>query len=186
MDAAEALLDEQSVDKLSLRAAARRTGVSQAAPYAHFENRQALLAAVGTRGFRRLCDYLRDADQPGADGADRMRYLARAYIAFAMNHPMLFRLMFGSELCDVDYDALRAAGQASYDYIRSVVAERVATQNVDTSVDDASLAAWAMVHGLATLIVDGKQPWPATSPERDALVDRVVSLYSILPEQVDT
>src|SRR5690625_1859557 len=100
-DAAEQLLAEGGTANLSLRAAARLSGVSQAAPYAHFKDKQALLAAVGTRGFNRLADYLSRAEHAGAP-SDRTRLLGRAYVAFALDHPMLFRLMFGPELCATD------------------------------------------------------------------------------------
>lgn len=162
-------------------AVARRSGVSQAAPYAHFDGRQALLASVGTRGFLRLTHYLSEAGQVGDDAATDMGMLARAYLAFALDCPMLLRLMFGSELCAIDDAALEAAGQASYAPIRAAVSARVAAEGANMSEEDAGLAAWALVHGLATLIVDGKQPWPENAEARGALVDRVVSIYSLTP-----
>src|SRR5699024_4588837 len=101
-----ALLAEGGIEKLTLRAAARRTGVSQAAPYAHFRGKQALLAAVATRGFNRLTEDLRRAEQAGTEVSQRIRFLARAYVAFALDYPMLFRLMFGPQLCSMDDAAL--------------------------------------------------------------------------------
>lgn len=179
VDAAEGLLAERGIDRLSLRAAARRSGVSQAAPYAHFAGRQALLAAVATRGFNRLGAYLHEAERNNVDAVGRMGRLARAYVAFALDYPMLFRLMFGTELCEMDDAALSVAGQASYAYIRAAVSDRAAAEAAAWSVDDASLAAWSLVHGLAMLIVDGRQPWPQHAVTRDALVDRVVSVYTL-------
>jgi len=179
IDAAEGLLAEGGIEKLSLRSAARRSGVSQAAPYAHFIGKQALLAALATRGFERLTDYLQRADKQGDAAAERRRLIGRAYVAFALDQPSLFRLMFGPEICKVEDEALAQAGMASYAPIQAAVAEEAATVNASDQADDASMAAWALVHGLATLIVDGKQPWPDTELARDDLVDRVVSVYSI-------
>lgn len=179
ISAAEALLAESGIASLSLRAAARRTGVSQSAPYAHFGGKRALLAAVGTRGFDRLTAYLQRAERAAGDTAERIRLLGRAYVAFALDYPMLFRLMFGPELCAVDDADLECAGAASYAPIRAAVTEEAARLGVEDRAADASLAAWALVHGLALLIVDGKQPWPESAAARDALVDRVVSVYSI-------
>lgn len=186
IDAAEALLAEGGIDALSLRAAARRSGVSQAAPYAHFRGKQALLAAVGTRGFDRLTRYLHRAEQNIDSTAERMRLLARAYVAFALDYPMLFRLMFGPELCATYDTELEQAGKASYAPIQEAVAEEAASAGADDSAADASLAAWALVHGLAMLIVDGKQPWPDSAAARDALVDRVVSAYSVAAMTANT
>src|SRR5690625_1901608 len=78
VDAAETLLVEQGLDKLSLRAVARRIGVSQTAPYAHFADRQALLAAVSTRGFECLTGRLREAEQNKVVDVPLTLRLARA------------------------------------------------------------------------------------------------------------
>lgn len=179
IDAAEALLVEHGVEKLSLRAVARHIGVSQAAPYAHFDGRQALLAAVATRGFERLTARLHEAERSPAQGVALTRRLARAYVAFALDHPMLFRLMFGAELGTSTDDALRAARDASYAPIRGAVARRAAAAGAEPWAAEASLAAWALVHGLAILVLDGGQPWPRDAAARDALVDGVVAVYSI-------
>lgn len=179
VDAAEALLVEQGLDKLSLRAVARRIGVSQAAPYAHFEDRRALLAAVATRGFECLTDCLHEAGRSGAADAPLTLRLARAYVAFALEHPMRFRLMFGAALAATGDAALQAARAASYVPIREAVARRAEDAGAGQWAGEASLAAWALVHGLATLILDGGQPWPHDAAARDALVDSVVSVYSV-------
>lgn len=179
IDAAEALLAEGGIDKLSLRAAARRSGVSQAAPYAHFSGREGLLAAVATRGFNQLTAYLQRAEHSANSPAERIRLLGRAYVAFALDQPMRFRLMFGAELCATDDAELERAGQASYAPIRAAAAEEAARVGAEDMAADASMAAWALVHGLAMLIVDGRLPWPDNDAARDALVDRVVSAYSI-------
>ena len=179
VDAAETLLVEQGIDKLSLRAVARCIGVSQTAPYAHFADRQALLAAVAARGFECLTGCLREAERNKAADLPLTQRLARAYVAFALEHPMRFRLMFGAALGSTGDAALQAARAASYVPIREAVARRAEDAGAGPWADDASLAAWALVHGLATLILDGGQPWPRDAAARDALVDSVVSVYSI-------
>jgi AcrR family transcriptional regulator len=177
--AAESLLREEGAAKLSLRAAARQAGVSQAAPYAHFDSRRALLAAVAAQGFRRLRDNLARAEKGIIGGAERMRHLARGYVRFAVDHPMLFRLMFGAELSGMDGEELRSAGQESYAFIQSAVAARLEeSDGGQVGAETASTGAWALVHGLAMLVVDGKIEWPATTSEQNALVDRTASVYS--------
>lgn len=177
--AAESLLREEGAAKLSLRAAARRTGVSQAAPYAHFNSRQALLAAVAVQGFRRLSGYLARTENKTGGGAERMHSLARGYVRFAVDHSMLFRLMFGAELSGVDDEELRVAGRDSYGFIQAAVAARLDEVGGGRITAAAgSLGAWSLVHGFAMLIVDGKVEWPATASEQDALVDQVAGVYS--------
>lgn len=180
VDAAEALLVEVGINKLSLRAAARRSGVSQAAPYAHFNGRQDLLAAVGRRGFERLTAYLQRVERRrGCDSVKRTRRLGRAYVAFALDYPRLFRLMFGSELRTADDPQLCAACAASYAPLQAAVTAWAEEEGVIQCAEDASLAAWALVHGLAMLVLNGAYPWPDNDASRDALVDRVVSAYSV-------
>src|SRR5699024_6417658 len=144
IDAAEALLTEAGVEGLSLRAVARRSGVSQAAPYAHFSGKQALLAAVAARGFNRLTRDLQRADETGAATSQRLQLLARAYVAFALAHPMLFKLMFGEQLASSADTALRQAGAASYAVIENATAAQAAVAGVADLAADASLAAWAL------------------------------------------
>jgi AcrR family transcriptional regulator len=95
-DAALALINEAGADALTLRGAAKRAGVSQAAPYRHFRNKEALLAAVAEEGFRAMAEAMgRRAAPHRADPAGRLRALGRAYVEFATRHPAHFRVMFG-------------------------------------------------------------------------------------------
>src|ERR1700674_5400381 len=87
--AAGKTLEKHGPAGLSLRAAARRAGVSHNAPYRHFPGREALLAALAAEGFAMLAERLRG--QPG-------RAMGEAYVRFALEHPQRFRLMFGGVL----------------------------------------------------------------------------------------
>lgn len=179
VEGAEALLNESGTEKFSLRAVARRIGVSPAAPYAHFENRQALLAAVATRGFKRLSAYQKQAENRSQGSAEWMHSLARGYVRFAVDHPILFRLMFSAELDGVDDEALWAAADQSYAFIRTAVADRL-SQAADRRMNAGagSRGAWALAHGLAMLIVDGKVDWPPTESVRDAMINEIAGVYS--------
>lgn len=178
--AAEALLEERGAATLSLREVARRTGVSQAAPYAHFHNRQALLAAVAARGFQKLCSVLAQSEVTTRGTAQRMNSLARGYVHFAVGHPMLFRLMFGTELADVHDPELQESAQASYAFIQAAVAVRL-NENESSRVTERAggLGAWSLVHGLAMLIVDGKVPWPSSARARNALINEVANVFAL-------
>ncbi len=135
---------------LSLREAARRAGVSAMAPYRHFPDKGALLGAVAGVGFERLAERLRTADT-GAAGAVALVEQGRAYVAFAVAEPALFRLMFGAAL------AKGCAGRsAEGDAAFHVLLSRVGALVPEAERDLAALHSWAIVHGLACLALDGQ------------------------------
>src|SRR5580692_7725895 len=96
--AAMAAVEQDGPDAVSLRDLAQSLGVSRAAPYRHFEDRDALLAAVAARGFEDLnAEYEAALATPG-DGTDKLRAAGRAFFGFARRRPGLYRLMFQSDL----------------------------------------------------------------------------------------
>ncbi|MEU7901570.1 TetR/AcrR family transcriptional regulator [Actinoplanes sp. NPDC049118] len=143
LDAALGLLDDD--EAFSLRAVARRAGVSPNAPYRHYEDKEALLSALAGCGFDRLADRL----EASADLAG----MARVYVAFALEHPGLFRLMYG-----------RPTANAAWARTAEILASRVATPALQ-------VGAWALVHGLAVLLLDGK----LECSDPDALVRTTVA-----------
>ncbi|MFJ2837584.1 TetR/AcrR family transcriptional regulator [Nocardia sp. NPDC087230] len=148
--AAVELLEEDGAADLSLRAAARRAGVSTAAPYRHFADRDALLSAVAAVGYRDLSEQLVAAG-PAPSTAEDMAAIAVAYVRFALARPALFRVMF-SDPCDPTSPERVAATTAIHEYVRAIV------RQVFPDADEESLATalWALVHGLAFLYLHGK------------------------------
>jgi AcrR family transcriptional regulator len=163
--AAMDLLEEGGETALSLRAVARRAGVSPAAPYRHYADREALVSAVGGIGYRELAERLA-AVHPSPSTPEQLAAVAVAYVRFALERPALFRIMFG-EPCDRDNDERVAATAAVSLYVRGIV-ERAFPQ---ADADALATAVWALVHGLAFLHLDGKLD--ASSPE--VVADRVAS-----------
>jgi AcrR family transcriptional regulator len=154
LDAAEALM-AAGTDDPSLRAVARRAAVSHAAPYKHFADRHALKAAVAERGFAALGTAMREA---AATEQDRpLRAIGRAYVAFALDRPARYRLMFGPEFAQgCAPPELDRAAQATFEAL-------VATQtHADAPAGDrtTAVAYWSLVHGLATLLIDGRVAVP--------------------------
>ncbi len=165
---------------LGLREAARRAGVSAMAPYRHFPDKDALLAAVATVGFERLRAALEAADDPdrgvqgsvgetmdarsglrrdvetsaaaGGAGEGQAALVAQgvAYIGFAAAHPGLFRLMFRTCAAEPP-EALAAASSGAF----GVLAHRVAALMPPERATDEALRCWALVHGIAVLALDG-------------------------------
>jgi len=144
------LLDEDSEAELSLRAVARNAGVSASAPYRHYADREALVSAVAATGYQELADRLAGAS-PAPTTLDELANAAVAYVRFALDRPALFRIMFG-ESCDRDNDDRVAAVAAVHEYLHAAVERVFASSDPDAL----ATAAWATVHGLAFLHLDGK------------------------------
>ncbi|MEE7455822.1 TetR family transcriptional regulator [Methylorubrum populi] len=161
---------------LGLREAARRAGVSAMAPYRHFPDKDALLAAVATVGFERLRAALEAADG-GGEGREALYAQGAAYVAFACAQPGLFRLMFGARSGGVRPEALCLASAAAY----AVLSERVAALVPAESAAEEALRSWALVHGIASLAIDGMIGEAArTDPQAAAaLAERLLRLETL-------
>src|SRR6202008_4800343 len=113
--AAKELLEEDGAAGLSVRAVARRAGVSPGAPYRHYADRDALVSAAAAEGYRELAGYL-DAAHPAPSTPDDLAAVAVAYVRFALEHRALFRTMF-SDPCDGDSSERVAATTAIAEYV---------------------------------------------------------------------
>lgn len=142
--AAASLLEEKGLAALSLRAVARRAGVSHAAPYRHYANHEALLVELAVEGFAELGAAIASAASTPDNRMDRITGIGGAYIRFASSHPALTQLMFGPQI--PNRNSIPALTEAAV----AIGAE------IDTALNDPALglAVWAAVHGLAMLIVE--------------------------------
>jgi AcrR family transcriptional regulator len=176
------LLTEGGVRQLSLRAAAELAGVSHAAPYRHFRDKDALVAAIAEEGYRLLTRRMRDEIQAcgSADLVARLRASGIGYVSFAVEHPAYFRTIFGGAACEDGVPpSLKAAGEEAYHVLRDIVVEGIATGRLRAAdADQLALAAWSLVHGLGMLIIDGNvQPWlGADQTGVPALTDALIRL----------
>jgi AcrR family transcriptional regulator len=136
LDAARAILEESSLSALTLRAVARRAGVSHAAPYRHFPNHEALLVELSVEGFQELRQYIVEAARVANIGAAYMRFVAK--------RPAVARLMFGSQL--PNRDKFPALGQAA-----DAIGDEIGSALHDSGL---GLAVWSAVHGLAMLVLE--------------------------------
>ena len=172
--AAGALLTRLGPAELSLRGVAREAGVSAMAPYRHFADKDALLAAVAGDGFRQFEARLRQATSAASDARAGLIVQGVAYVRFAYDQPALFRLMFGPlitkavALENLDRDSLPAL-----DALNGAVAAAYPEADVQRR-DDLVLTCWSLVHGLASLIVDGRLP--ASAEVAEAMAARVLRL----------
>ncbi|MFD8600210.1 TetR/AcrR family transcriptional regulator [Kitasatospora sp. NPDC059646] len=155
--AARELLEEDGSASLSLRAVARRAGVSPTAPYRHYADRDALVSAVAAEGYAELAAQLAAA-HPSPRTPEDLADVAVAYVRFALDRPAMFRVMF-AEPCDPTSEERVAATAAMREYVHTVVRGVFP----DSDPEALSTAVWAVVHGLAFLHLDGKLD--ASSPE---------------------
>lgn len=166
LHAAVTILETSGVEGLSLRALAKATGVTQAAPYSHFRDKDDLLAAVAESGFQRLAFQMADNATGEATIQARIEKLMASYIRFALENKALFQVMFGRELADLKkYPTLAMTAGKSYSLISAALAKR-ASSEIDTHF--LTVSVWSLCHGLTTLIVDEKlkpEQFGATSTE---------------------
>lgn len=175
--AAAALIVEQGPLGFSLREVARRAGVSEAAPYWHFRDREALLAAVARQGFEALAAAMTRGGARARDPRKRLEGLATAYVRFALRHPSYLRVMFGPEVPEKSaHPALNEAAEKSFGLLVAVIADAQGTGRV-RSGDPTTLAiaAWAIVHGLSALLIDGQLRRHARSRARIEALTRDVA-----------
>ena len=164
-----AALEGRAGVELSLRELARTVGVSPAAVYRHFPNKDALLAELSREGLRILGASQRAAYDAAGGGAAGFAETGRAYVRFALAHPALFRLIFAH---GEPTDLARSEPDPARDILEEATAgltgggpaaERLATQ------------AWAIAHGIAMLMLDRRLP------ADDALIDRLLDTRSLFP-----
>jgi len=159
IQAAIEILASEGAGGLSLRKAARRAGVSHAAPYAHFADKQALIAAVSTEGYRRLHARIlaANARYPG-DPLRRLIEGAWAYAAFALEDPDHFRVTLSGVVArEQDYPELTQATAASFGLVVQIVAECQAAGLLRAAPPDLmTVSIWSAVHGLVSLALEGQ------------------------------
>ena len=184
--AAARWLDERGAETLTLRELARAAGVSHAAPYHHFANRDELMAGVAEHAFDRLGDALAAAAGT-ASPAHALLDIGEAYVREALVHPAQFRLMFGPMLArKAEHPGLQRAAERSF-----TVLLEAATRYAPERGLELALAGWSLSHGAANLAIDGAfggLPIAAADARRlarldaGALVRRMVAGLLQLPD----
>jgi AcrR family transcriptional regulator len=180
--AAEAVIAERGVDRFSLREAARRAGVSAAAPAYHFGDTRGLLTAVAARTLGAFADALEAADRSGGDRLERIRAQGAAYVRFALAERARFDLIWRYALIDRDDPDYAAAGRRAFDVLdRAVRGPDAAPSEPGELAPAPSIAAWSMVHGFARLALDGAFGVEEGAPERaaDALLPLVLDHLAV-------
>ena len=153
IEAAQAVIAEHGIEKLSLRDVARRLNVSHQAPYKHYPSRDHLLAEVIRRCFRRFTVALNGRTR-SRDPIEDMRSLGTSYLSFALQNPLEYRLMFGTPWPNVDASPdLVTDCQHSFNVLRNALTPLYAGTKANADVIDAdAMFVWSSMHGLATIL----------------------------------
>ncbi|MBA3941617.1 MAG: TetR/AcrR family transcriptional regulator [Sphingopyxis sp.] len=160
-------LEADDGGELGLRALARDVGVSATALYRHFPDKEALLDALADEGLRRLGARQAQAWLKAGGGRNGFKATGITYVRFAHEEPALFRLSFTRQMRERTVDVDNDGGEVAYKLLRAGVGE--ALPGVEDP-DTAALHAWALVHGLAMLILDRRIEWD------EEMVEQVVGL----------
>lgn len=152
--ATEAILAEHGAEGFTLREAARRAGVSSAAPSHHFGNAQGLLTEVAIRGYDALAGALREAASRKQGARAKLHAQGLAYVDFALRHPGRFQMMFANKRLVADDPRLSQTIKAAGREFEIVVAELVGGTPKEAAT--AAAAAWSTVHGFAKLALEEK------------------------------
>ena len=180
IDAALMLLAEKGPGAFTIAEAARLAGVSSAAPYRHFRDAEALLAAVAERGYERFAAALTEAWNDGRPDLLRaFEAIGQAYLAFARREPALYAAMFETHIAFDAFPSVQAAAERAFAVLRQAT-ERLAATLPDGKRPPVLMMAlhiWALSHGIASLFcrADGARRKLPMSPEE--LLEAGVLIY---------
>jgi AcrR family transcriptional regulator len=155
------MLTEEGVAELDLRKVARRVGVSRTAPYRHFADKRALLAAIAEDGFRDLTAAVEEAlGEADPSARTRLTQLVTAYVQFGLAHPARMREMFSGLTSDrMAYPDLYAASKAAFAPLLHVIADGQARGELRAiDVEAAAIVCWSQMHGLTMLLLEQQIP----------------------------
>ena len=160
----------------SLREVARRAGVSHNAPYSHFAHKRDLLDAAAAAGHDLLRSELTAAVAKIADPRAALSRMGMAYVSFGTRNAALYRLMFSSALSGPEWrpEQVLEAGVATRAVLANILRRGARTGTFDPALtrrpdlETAALYAWAVVHGLTMLAIDGLAKVEHLSSERTA------------------
>lgn len=148
-----AIIETEGIERLSLREISRRLGVSHQAPYKHFPSRDHILAEIVSRTFDAFAQHLDQrprTDDPHAD----LESMGRAYFDYALNHPLQYRLMFGTPLPNPEQhpEMMRSARHA-FMLLRDCISQiMLKSSEANGGVELDALFVWSTIHGLASIL----------------------------------
>jgi AcrR family transcriptional regulator len=155
------ILSEKGIEGLSLRSVARRVGVSHTAPYNHFSDKQALLAAISTAGLEQLYqNILNSFEESKQSSSDIISQIAWTYLEFALSNPSMFKLMFSGALeeerAHPEYVEISMKNISLLEEV--ILYCQSKGQLKEGKVETIAIKLWSSVHGFANLILEDQFP----------------------------
>lgn len=177
LEAARILLERDGPEAISFRAIARAAGVSQTAPYHHFQNKEDLLATLAGNGFQELGICQEYAAANANPGRGRIVAIGLDYVRFAIANPQLYRLMFGVGISNWRaYPDVLELKSATFRPIQTALTTHLAESGKTDGVrlEDIATSAWSLVHGMSMLIIDGSLDHAGSDPLK---IERILTGY---------
>ena len=153
------ILAKEGVSGLSLRKVASKAGVSHSAPYSHFADKQALIAAISTEGFRQLYERVSAvAEEFKTKPSRQLVEVAWAYVQFALDDRDRFKVMFSGILeKEREYPEFVAEAQRNFQLVKMIVEANQAAGVLRSGPSDlVALSAWGIIHGFIMLLLEGQ------------------------------
>ena len=174
--AALSLVAEKGPKGFTLTEAARRAGVSAAAPYRHFADKAELLATVAEQGFRELHANLTTAADVASEPKARVIELGRGYVRWAVTHPDHYQVMFGAEAIEAGHPTLAVAAEQAFGDLLDAIT-KCQEAGIVEGQDPREIAAplWSLVHGAASLAIGGELRAVGIHQDPEAMVAGVVT-----------
>lgn len=181
LDVAEKELSLNGIEKLSLRAVAKRAGVSHGAPAHHFGDARGLLTALAAKGYERLVEYQTKREKnTSPKPLDQIVASGLGYIDFAVEFPELFSLMFNSSIPDRSDERFFDIALTAFErLVKNTEAYNGKNPYTDRESMKDLMASWAVVHGLAELVISGRAERPLgldklSQEERDLVLGSIL------------
>ncbi|MEM7191282.1 MAG: TetR/AcrR family transcriptional regulator [Pseudomonadota bacterium] len=166
------LVTMHGAENFTLAEACRLAGVSTAAPYKHFKDRDEVLGLIVTRGFELLSDQSMQAvEDAGVGTLAGIVAMGRAYVRFAVENEKLFRLMFGQHPVLKSDEVVMGQGMGCFSKVIEQVAVYCTRNNIQGNPDEIAIRLWTFVHGAASLLIDGDYGVVAPGLDVDGLIE---------------
>ncbi|WP_370400369.1 TetR/AcrR family transcriptional regulator [Sulfitobacter sp. JB4-11] len=157
IEATRVLVEQKGPDHFSVSEACRVAGVSTAAPYKHFKDKNEMLQEVAVAGMQRQREQMLEEVSVHPRGTlPRIVALGRVYIRFAQKEPGVFRLMFGLSEDHDEHATLSEMGEGTYTAVQQEVAWCRGSEAIEEQDTQRAFLLWSFVHGLSFLLIDGK------------------------------
>lgn len=173
-------VNDDGADVFSLADACKLAGVSTAAPYRHFKNREEILAEVTARGFDTMTANARAAVEEKGEGTlDGIVAMGQAYLAFADAQRGVFRLMFGQTPSLGNVEQVVETGANCFGYLIEQITKYCEKSGFEQDADTIAVDLWTLVHGASSLLIDGKYDRVTPGIDVNALIARATPLLLV-------